>query len=395
MDRPLFGRAAGGSTSADSGGTDDGSSGSADAEWIATIRLCLVPGIGPRTLDRLLSVFETPGEVLGASAERLGQVPGLGAHLCGAIRAAAESVPAEAILQWCRGVGASVLWQRGIGYPQRLLEIAAPPPLLFSLGEVRERDELAVAIVGTRHATAYGLRQAERFAFGLAKSGVTVVSGLARGIDRAAHEGALSAGGRTIAVLGGGLRQIYPEEHRSLSQAISASGAVVSEFAPDAVPRAGMFPQRNRVIAGLSLATLVIEAPDRSGALITARLAGEQGREVLALPGPVTSRASRGCNRLIRDGGTLVQTVEDVLESVGHLREPVDGADGVPIRSGAELNLNELERQVLAAIDATSTAVDQVIARSGLPAHRVMATISVLEMRHLIRRLSGQYVARV
>jgi DNA processing protein len=188
---------------------------------------------------------------------------------------------------------------------------------------------------------------------------------------------------------------MYPNEHKGLANAIAADGAVISEYAPEAKPRGGMFPQRNRLISGLSLATLVIEAPDRSGALITARLAGEQNRDVLALPGPVTSRASRGCNQLIRDGAKLVQTVDDILEELGPVRQPVKTKQGYEIRNGSELTLNEVERKVLDAIDSTGTLVDQVIEKSGLPAQRVIAVISVLEMRRLVRRLSGQYVSRV
>lgn len=362
---------------------------------LAAIRLALLPGIGPKTIARLLEQFGTPAGVLDATTEQLAAVEGLGPKLIHILQTAAHHVPAESILEWCRQSGAGVVCLDTEGYPTRLKDLDSPPPILFVKGQILQQDELAVAIVGTRHATPYGLRQAERFAFSLAKAGVTVISGLARGIDAASHQGALSAAGRTIAVLGSGLGQIYPSEHLSLAEAIAPSGAVISEYAPDAKPRAGMFPQRNRLISGLSLATLVIEAPERSGSLITARLAGEQGREVLALPGPVTSRASRGCNQLIRDGATLVQTVDDVLESLGPIRETITSDDGYDIRSGAELTLNELERQVLDAIETNSTSIDQVIQRCQLPAQRVLATISVLEMRRLIRRLSGQYVSRV
>ena len=275
------------------------------------------------------------------------------------------------------------------------MDLPDAPPLLFVRGQLIHRDDLAVAIVGTRHATTYGLKQAERFGYALARAGITVVSGLARGIDAAAHEGAINAGGRTIAVLGSGLAQIYPSEHKTLAANVAANGAVISEFRPGAKPRSGMFPQRNRLISGLSLGTLVIEAPDRSGALITARLAGEQNRDVFALSGNVTSRASRGCNQLIRDGATLVQTVDDILEQLGPMAEPVSTDDGQLIRNAAELQLNQLERKVLAAIEESSTSLDQVIANSGVPAHRVIATISVLEIRRLVRRLSGQYVVRI
>ena len=363
---------------------------------IATmLHLCMLPGMGPRTLTALLERFETPAAVLSASGEALAAVRGVGPKLVHQIRTASHHVSVESILQWCEANHTHVVCRGMDEYPRSLSELADAPPVLFAQGRWLAEDELAVAIVGTRHATTYGLRAAERFGYLLAKAGVTVISGLARGIDAAAHQGALNAEGRTIAVLGSGLGRIYPAEHTLLAESISARGAVLSEYAPDAKPRGGMFPQRNRLIAGLALATLVIEAPDRSGALITARLAGEQGREVLALPGPVTSRASRGCNQLIRDGATLVQTVDDVLESLGPMRQSVTAEDGREVRNGSELNLNAIERQVLGAIAETSTLVDQVITDSGLPAHRVVAVISVLEMRRLVRRLSGQYVSRI
>ena len=363
---------------------------------IATmLRLCMLPGLGPRTLTALLERFETPAAVLSASGETLAAVRGVGPKLIHQIRTASHHVSVESILEWCEANRTHIVCRGTDEYPRSLSELADAPPVLFARGRWFAEDELAVAIVGTRHATSYGLRAAERFGYSLAKAGVTVVSGLARGIDAAAHQGALNAEGRTIAVLGSGLGRIYPAEHTSLAESISAHGAVLSEYAPDAKPRGGMFPQRNRLIAGLALATLVIEAPDRSGALITARLSGEQGREVLALPGPVTSRASRGCNQLIRDGATLVQTVDDVLESLGPMRQSVTAEDGREVRNGSELNLNAIERQVLGAIAETSTPIDQVITDSELPAHRVVAVISVLEMRRLVRRLSGQYVSRI
>ena len=295
-----------------------------DPRLHSTLQLSMLPGIGPRTLTALLERFETSLGVLAATGGELATVHGVGPKLIHAIRTASHHVDVDSILRWCREHDAEVLCRGRSGYPRRLEDLPDAPPVLFVRGAVTSDDELAVAIVGTRHATTYGLKQAERFGYALARAGITVVSGLARGIDSAAHEGALNGGGRTIAVLGSGLGQIYPSEHKGLADAIAADGAVISEYAPDAKPRGGMFPQRNRLISGLCLGTLVIEAPDRSGALITARLAGEQNREVFALPGPVTSRASRGCNQLIRDGATLVQTVDDVLEQLGPMRAAGD-----------------------------------------------------------------------
>ena len=367
----------------------------ADSSIRSMLRLSMLPGIGPRTLTALLDRFETPAGVLAADGPELAAIHGVGPKLVHAIRTASHHVDVDALMCWCANNNANMVVKDAPDYPQRLLELPNPPALLFVRGRLTKEDELAVAIVGTRHATPYGLKQAERFGFSLARAGITVVSGLARGIDAAAHEGALNGGGRTIAVLGSGLGQIYPSEHQGLADAVAADGALISEYAPDAKPRGGMFPQRNRLISGLALGTLVIEAPDRSGALITARLAGEQNREVFALPGPVTSRASRGCNQLIRDGATLVQTVDDILEQLGPMSAPIQTEDGHEVRNAAELQLNDLERQVLESISTASTPVDEVIAKSGIAAHRVIATISVLEMRRLVRRLSGQYVVRV
>ncbi len=367
-----------------------------DASDVAsTLQLAMLPGLGPRTLTLLLERFGDPGAVLSAGAGELASVRRVGPKLVHAIRTAPHHIDVPSIIRWCNDHQTTIVCRDTEFYPRSLDDLSDAPPVLFVRGQVTVDDDLAVAIVGTRHATTYGLKQAERFGYSLAKAGVTVVSGLARGIDGAAHAGALHAGGRTIAVLGSGLGQIYPSEHLALAEAVAADGALVSEFAPDAKPRSGMFPQRNRLIAGMSLATLVIEAPDRSGALITARLASEQNRNVLALPGPVTSRASRGCNQLIRDGATLVQTIDDILEELGPMRESVTTSDGRELRNAAELKLNDLERTVLDAIEEASTPIDQVIESTQLPAQRVIAVISVLEMRRLVRRLSGQYVSRI
>jgi DNA processing protein len=251
--------------------------------------------------------------------------------------------------------------------------------------------------VGTRHATQYGVAQAERLAGGLVRAGYTVVSGLARGIDAAAHRGALKAGGRTLAVLGSGVLNIYPPEHAQLATEIITHGALLGENPPRSPPLSGAFPQRNRIITGLSLGVIVIEASERSGALISARHAMEQGREVFALPGRVDSRTSRGCHRLIRDGAKLVETIDDVLEELGPLATPTPAARGdnePPIRHPAELQLNEPEKAVLAAVGDEPLTIDEVVVASGLAVQNVLATISVLEMRRLIRRLGGNRVMR-
>ncbi|MCG8653959.1 MAG: DNA-processing protein DprA, partial [Pirellulales bacterium] len=235
--------------------------GGLDLELRATLQLAMLPGLGPRTLASLLDRFGHCGAVLAASRDELVTVNGVGPKLVHAIATASDHVDVDAIIQWCGQQQVKIVCRDMEDYPRRLDDLYDAPPVLFTHGRVIIQDELAVAIVGTRHATPYGLKQAERFGYALGQAGVTVVSGLARGIDAAAHRGALRAGGRTLAVLGSGLGQIYPHEHVGLAEEIAANGAVLSEFSPLVKPRSGMFPQRNRLIAGLSLATLVVEAP--------------------------------------------------------------------------------------------------------------------------------------
>ena len=366
-----------------------------DDTLIDQLRLCMISGIGPRLRQALLERFGSASAVLQAAPSELSGVPGVGAKLSRAISLSGEEVDVEAEIERCRGGNIDIVTDQDDRYPRMLHEIHDPPGLLFCRGTLLPQDNLAVAIVGARHATRYGITQAERLAGALARAGVTVVSGVARGIDGAAHRGALAAGGRTIAVLGSGLLDIYPPEHASLADEVAASGAVISENQTQAKPLAGAFPQRNRLISGIALGTIVVEASERSGALITARHAYEQGREVFAVPGRVDSRLSQGCHRLIRDGAKLVETIDDVLEELGPLVEATSAADGQVVRHPAELQLNEMEQQVLQAIDTEPTLIDQVIRETGLAPQQVLSIVSVLEMRRLVRRISGSSVARM
>jgi DNA processing protein len=321
-------------------------------------------------------------------------VPGVGPKLTRKI-ADADQLDIEGEIELCRQHDVEILIEAHATYPRLLREIHDPPGVLFVRGRLQPGDALAVGIVGTRHASQYGLRQAERLAGSLARAGLTIVSGLARGIDAAAHRGALAAGGRTIAVLASGVLNIYPPEHDRLAEEVMAQGALLSESPPTAQPLSGAFPQRNRLISGLSLGVIVVEAAERSGALITARHAMEQGREVFAVPGHVDSRTARGCHRLIRDGAKLVESADDVLEELGPLVEAAPRDDGTVVHHPAELQLNELEQKVLSAIGSEPTSIDRIVADSGLPVPRVLSTLSVLEMRRLVRRLSGTTVARI
>jgi len=359
------------------------------------VRLSLVEGVGPRLRTELLSAFGSASAALNASPTLLKKIPGISSKVAERIAAAIETVDAETVIRSAWKNQIDVVTSEQDIYPRLLKEIHDPPGVLYQRGTLIAQDALAITLVGTRQATQYGLRQAERLAASLAGAGLTVVSGLARGIDAAAHRGALRSGGRTIAVLASGLLQIYPPEHRNLASQISQQGCLLTEAPPNQRPFAGAFPQRNRILSGLSVGTVVIEAPIRSGALITARLASEQGREVFALPGPVESRASRGCHALIRDGAALVENIDDILEQLGPLVEPVPRNDTASLREPKELRLNAIEQQVLQAINDEKTSIDVVTRTCGLPVHRVLATISILETKRLVRRVSGQQVTRI
>lgn len=289
-------------------------------------------------------------------------------------------------------------------YPDLLRQIHDPPPILYLKGTLLPEDAAAVAIVGTRSASPYGLETARRLAMDLARCGITVVSGLAEGIDAAGHEGALEAGGRTIAVVGHGLDHLYPPQHRKLAQRIAENGCLLSEFPMEAEPRPWHFPQRNRVIAGISLGVIVVEAPFKSGALITARLALEQGREVFAVPGPVSSERSRGTHALLRDGARLVESVQDVLEELApQLRDMVrrNLSDENPLQEksvpGTEKLVpgSEEERRVFDAVPVGSAANLEEIARTTtLPPAQLLSLLTGLELKGAIRQVAGHGFSR-
>ncbi|WP_422930699.1 DNA-processing protein DprA [Singulisphaera sp. PoT] len=357
--------------------------------------LSLVQGVGPHTSRALLERFETAGRVLNATISELREVQGVGPKLAEKINRARRDIDAAEELAFCRSRGVRVIPQGDSSYPPTLAEIPDPPSLLFTQGTIEPRDQLAIAIVGSRRCTPYGLRVAERLGSALARVGLTVVSGLARGIDAAAHRGALKVGGRTFGVMANGLAEIYPPEHEELAHQIAESGAVISEMPMRQGPLAGLFPQRNRIISGLCLGVVVVEATPRSGSLSTAHHAMEQNREVFAVPGPVDSLSSQGCHRLIRDGARLVETVDDILEELGPLvREVKTSKEEPAVRRPVELTLSDQERSILGHLDDQPQAVDALIARTRLTASQVMATLSVLEMRRLIRRLPGQHFVR-
>jgi DNA processing protein len=317
-------------------------------------------------------------------------LPNIDEKRAGAILAAADSpLPAEwsSLLQ---ELGVTVLTYWDARYPKRLRNTYGYPPLLYVRGHLTEADEPAVAVVGSRRASSYGRRMAHKMAFDLAQRGLTVVSGLARGIDCTAHRGALAGRGRTVAVLGSGIDVVYPPENRNLAEQIAQNGAVVSEFPPGTRPEAGHFPRRNRIISGLSLGVLVVEARVQSGALLTARLALDQGGEVFAIPGSVDHPGSQGPHRLIQEGAKLVQEVEDILEELHLPGRMLD----VPSTARPVQDLSPEEEKLFTLLTDQPIPVDHLITQTGLLPSETLALLFSLEMKGLVQQLSGKRFAR-
>jgi len=356
-------------------------------EALAWLGLGLVNELQPREALALVEALGSVEAVVQASPRSL--------EAAGARAVVAEAIPGS--LERARGeaerlaaLGATLVAWGDPEYPQRLRAIADPPLFLAVHGEVA-LDEPAIAVVGARRASAYGKRVAEELARGLAQAGLTVVSGLAAGIDAAAHQGALAGGGRTVAVLATGIDRVYPPWHRELAQQVAASGALVSEFACGSPPLQFHFPRRNRIISGLALGTVVVEAAERSGSLITARYALEQGRDVFAVPGPVGVPLHRGPHRLIQQGARLVTGVEDVLEELAPaLIERVRTARAAV----AVATLSADERRVLDALGDTGHQIDDVIRTAGLAPGAALETLLALELRGLVRQSPGKRFER-
>ena len=361
------------------------------AEREARWTLALVPQLGGVALKGLLSTFGSAVKAWEATPQALQAVPGISRGMAQAMhrfpRARALRDDQARVAQ----AGVRVIVWGDADYPTRLQEIASAPPVLYLRGTLEREDDAAIAIVGARHATAYGETVARELAGELSRRGLTIVSGLARGIDAAAHRGALEAGGRTLAVLGSGLDQIYPPEHTGLAGEVAAHGAVISEFALGTPPLRLHFPRRNRIISGLSLGVIVVEAGVGSGALITAHHALEQGREVFAVPGRVHARYSEGCNRLIKAGAKLVETWEDVLSEVApQLRRSCPRRAAAPPPPA----LTPAEQQVYTILAEGPLHIDALIVRADLPGGRVASALVSLEMKGLVRQLSGKVFER-
>jgi DNA processing protein len=359
-----------------------------------------IPGVGDAILLKLVQSFGTPDSVLAATPTALEEI-GCRPPLIEAMRRGPD---ADAVRQLDQELTqlerrqVSVLTYFDTQYPALLRTIPDPPPLLYLQGTLLESDRHAVAIVGTRKVSVAGRILAEELARDLATMGFTIVSGLARGVDAAAHRGALAGQGRTLAVMGCGLDRTYPADHRHLREAIERQGAVLSELPLGAAPHSYHFPRRNRIISGLALGVVVTEAAIESGSLITARLAGEQGREVFAVPGFVKAENSRGPNSLIKDGARLVESARDVLDE---LRPQLDAAfcgrldARVDVDEQAYVQLGTEETLVYDALQAVPQSVDEVIRRTGLAASHVTPVLLSLEMKNCIRQLPGNEYVRL
>lgn len=356
----------------------------------ALIALSLIPGVGTSRIRSLVSVFGSARRVLRASRSALERVPSIGPRTADGIATFRDDAAVDRQIEDAERIGAYMVTLWDERYPQLLRQIYDPPAFLWVLGELPafERSGGAIGIVGTRRPTAYGRRTAHDFAYVFARLGFTVVSGLAYGIDAVAHGAALEAGGRTVAVLGSGIDVIYPSRHRSLAHDIVTAGALISEFPLGTRPEGGNFPRRNRLVSGLCLGTLIVEAYEEGGALITARLALEQNREVFAIPGPIHSPSSAGTNRLIQRGeARLVLHVEDLLQELG-ISEPA-GGNGPPAVDPSRLEPGE--RRLCRAMTTEPMHIDAICSAADLDVATALVCLLNLELKGVVRQLAGKH----
>ncbi len=358
--------------------------------WLA---LSTAPNIGPIRYVSLVKHFGSPEKVLSASEKELAELPDIGTVIASNISNKISWDKAEEQLRLLEKNQVQILTFKDDDYPQILLSIYDPPPFLFVKGEVKRDDRNAVAIVGCRSASHYGKRITERIGRELAQRGITIVSGLARGIDSIGHLSALKENGRTLAVFGSGLDVLYPPENKKLAQQIQSSGAILSEFFLGTKPEAQNFPRRNRLISGLSLGVVIVEAGNKSGALLTARCALEQNREVFAIPGNLGSKNSEGTNRLIKEGAKLVTSVEDILEE---LRLDTKGEKPVSyLQHEKDLSqLSETEKSIFKLISDEPYHIDKIASQVPLSVPEALSALLSLELKGLIKQLSGKMFVR-
>lgn len=351
------------------------------------VAFTLVKGIGAVRLQALLDYFGDAESAWKAPVFELVSA-GLSAKLAQRVSETRSGLDLDQYIQKIEAQGIRILTWDDPSYPACLKQIDQPPPILYLNGAISAEDAWSVAIVGTRAVTAYGRQVTEEIATTLAQNGVTIVSGLARGVDAIAHSAALKAGGRTLAVLGSGVDRIYPPEHRPLAEKICKNGAIISDYAPGTPPESANFPPRNRIISGLSLAIVVIEAAETSGSLITASFAAEQGRDVFAVPGNIFAPQSKGTNRLIANGARPLLAVKDILDALDLTRN----LERREIRQS--LPADPTEAALFQLIGAEPLHVDEIRAQTGLPIEKVSSTLTMMELKGLVRQVGGmQYVA--
>jgi DNA processing protein len=371
-------------------------------KWLKLIR---ADSVGPVTFAKLIKHFSTIDYVLGTSVSELAEVDGIGFKTAEQIAASRDRFNTSAELELARKLGVWLINLADERYPSLLKRIYDPPPILYIKGSLTTADNLAISIVGSRRCSLYGQEQASRFAHFLSSAGFTICSGMARGIDTAAHQGALSAGGRTIAVQGCGLANIFPPENKKLFELIADSGACISELPLQYEPLAENFPPRNRIIAGLSLGTIVVEAAPNSGALITAAAALENNREVMAVPGKIDSPLSKGAHQLIKQGAKLVESVEDVMEALGYIGERLQShvtaaaakaSERIekPLFDVSQLNLSGNEKTIYDCLSKEPLHIEQIIAGTNLTPGGINAGLISLRLKGLIRQLPGSLFLR-
>ena len=359
----------------------------------AYIALNLLPNIGPIRVHRLLEHFGNAGSILSASARELMEVRGIGKDASSSIVNWQALIDLQGELEKIQSRSITIITPEDSTYPSLLREIYDPPIVLYTWGELKKSDSEAISIVGSRQATHYGKQAARKFGFQLAHAGLCVISGLARGIDAAAHEGALAAGGRTVAVIGSGLGKLYPRENQLLAEKISENGAVISEFPVDFPPQKRSFPQRNRIVAGWARGTLVIEAGARSGALITAAQASDSNRDVYAVPGQIDRPVSQGTNRLIQQGAKLVMDAADVIEEIPfELPKSAKNPKSQPSRATL---LSKPEKIIYAALSDDQAHIDEVANQVNIGVPEVSATLLKLEIKQLVKQLPGSYFVKL
>lgn len=387
------------------------------SEREALVALNLLPKLGPVRVRQMVEVFGSAAAIFQASQKELMRVKGLGEALSSVIVGWENAIDLTAELEEVQRRGLSIVTQQDAVYPRHLRSIYDPPMVLYVWGALHERDAHAVSMVGSRKTTLYGRDCTRKFARDLARAGMTVVSGLARGIDTYSHEGALEAKGRTVAVLGSGLAELYPPENMALAQRIAdGHGAVVSEFPLHRIPDKRSFPLRNRIVAGWSEAILVVESPEWSGSMITANLANENGRNVYAVPGQIDRPSSAGCHALIRDGASLVMEAGQILDDLSQLplidgtedkrgkndllqvacelsEKSVQSEGSARVEAGVELS--EDEQKIMVALEQGDVQIDQLVEFTGLNVAALLPCLLRLEMKRCVRKLAGQRYGRI